>query len=79
MRYPNRYSDWARKYGREPAEVSFIFNWMLDFVYERHGHLLETLEHWWLDHAHMEEYARKMTEHGSVLPRCWGYLDGKSR
>ncbi len=76
LRYPNRYCDWTRLYGREPSEASFIFNWMLDFVFTRFGHLLQTLDHWWLQPDKMAEYAKAISDNGCPLPYCFGFLDG---
>jgi hypothetical protein len=63
-------------YGREPNEASFIYNWMIDFVYERHGHLLQTLDHFWLQQQNIADFAEALKQSGSTLPRCWGFLDG---
>jgi hypothetical protein len=76
LRYPNRYSDWVRLYGRGPAEGSLIFNWMLNFIYDKFGHLLQSLNLWWLDQNHLANYATAITNEGSPLPNCWGFLDG---
>ena len=77
--YPCRYPGMITQFGRSPQELSLIANKVMDEIYEKHGHLLTTLDplhHPWLTRQRLREMADAVCAKGAALPNCWGFVDG---
>ncbi|XP_062571196.1 uncharacterized protein LOC134233231 [Saccostrea cucullata] len=79
LAYPNRLQDLSHIFGRSTAELSYIFNTVLNFIDTRHGHRIERLNHPWLSHAKLDEMATAISNCGAPLSNCWGFIDGTVR
>jgi AraC-like DNA-binding protein len=78
LAYPARLDDLARQFGRTKDELSRIFNTTVKLLYERYGHLLQ----WDKDRLtprKLKEYADAISNKGSPLKRCVGFVDGTVR
>lgn len=73
LAYPNRWSDLVPVFGRTVSELSLIFNKIMDDIYDRFHHLLDSLDLVWLD---PEAFAEAVHGKGAPLTRCWGFIDG---
>ena len=78
LAYPNRLEDLEDIFGQGVSELSVITNLVLDFLYEKWHHLLDTLPAAWLTDARLEEGAEAVLRH-CPLPQVWGFIDGKVR
>ena len=63
-------------FGRSLHELCLINNAFLNFMYNRWGHLLQTLNQPWLSPLNLELYAEKVRSKGAALDNCWGFIDG---
>ncbi len=79
LAYPNRYTDIKGTLHRSKTQLSIIFNWMLDFIYDNFYHLLTSLDLCWLTAEDFERFADAVHEKGSPLLNCWGFIDGTVR
>lgn len=79
LAYPNRLVDIKHIFRRQKGELSKVFNWMLNHVNEKFGHLLSTLNLCWLRVEDMVNFARAIQAKGSPLPNVWGFIDGTFR
>ena len=57
LAYPNRLEDIENIFGRGVSELSVIINLVLDFLYSKWHHLLDTLPVAWLTNARLHEGA----------------------
>ena len=78
LAYPNRLVYIEKVFGRGVSELSVIVSHMLDFIYQRWHHLLDTLPVAWLTAQRLQEGA------AAVFSRCplnhvWGFVDGTAR
>ena len=48
----------------------------MDDIFNRHKHLLESLNLVWLD---LDRFADAIHAKGAPLDRCWGFIDGTVR
>lgn len=79
LSYPNRFYDLTFMFRRSEAELSFICKEVLQFIYNRHGHLLHNLNRRWLRKHDLEKYAAAISNKGAPLMNCWGFIDGTIR
>lgn len=79
LAYPNRLQDLSCVFGRSTAEISYIFNTVLDLIDSIHGHKLENLHQPWLSHAKLDEMVAAVNQCGAPLANCWGFIDGTVR
>ena len=49
LAYPNRWCDLVALFGRSETEMSLIFKEIIGIIYQRFNHILEDLNHLWLD------------------------------
>ena len=66
-------------FDRSVPDLSLISNHMLDFMYNTHGHLLQDFNQTWLSPQQLEQYAVAISDKGSPLEHCWGFIDGTVR
>ena len=79
LSYPNRLHDLVNVFGRPAYELSYIFNGLVDFVYYEHSHLLTNLNQTWLQENDLRTFATAISNAGSPLNDCWGFIDGTVR
>jgi len=77
LTYPNRLGDICHLFGRSKTQLSFIINYMFNFIEVKFGHLMETLDLFWLSPTHLEQFAESICRKGSPLDNCVGFIDGK--
>ena len=53
----------------------FLFQ-IVDRLYDRYRHLLESLDLVWLD---LEFFSEAIHTKGAPLTQCWGFIDGTAR
>lgn len=64
MAYPSRWIDLADLLGRDVTQLSRIYNAMVDWLYSKHCHRLESLDQPWLAREDVERYARAVYRRG---------------
>lgn len=74
--YPARWCDLVPFFGRSGSELSLIFNTIMDDLYDRFQHLLDSLDLVWLD---PEFFSQVINNKGAPLNQCWGFIDGTAR
>ena len=74
--YPNRLRDLMPIFGRPESCLSIIFNSVVKHVYEHFSHLITNLNHPWLSHDKLLDYASVVHNSGAPVTRCWGFIDG---
>ena len=75
LTYPCRYSDLIPRFGRPVPELSMIYNVVLDYIYNTHGHGLSQWNHTILDPVSLERYAEAVYDKGAALDYCIGFID----
>ena len=76
LAYPCRLEDLEPVLGRTKVEISYIFNHVIDYLYNTHNHLLSDLSRDWLSYEHLRNYAE--ADRNAPLENCWGFIDGRS-
>ena len=56
-----------------------IFNTVLDHIYDEHSHRILQWNPTLLSHQKLQEYADTITDKGSALDNCFGFIDGTVR
>ena len=84
LTYPCRYSDLIPRFGRPVPELSMIYNIVLDYIYNTHGHRISQWNHSILDPVILdpvilERYAEAVYDKGAALDNCIGFIDGTVR
>ena len=59
-----------------PSFIKTSFLEIVDDIYDRFGHLLDSLDLSWLDPA---LFAELIHNKGALLEQCWGFIDGTPR
>ena len=54
-------------------------NVVMNFIYQRRGHLLSDFQQQWLSPVHLKEYDVAIHAKGAALENCWGFIDGTVR
>ncbi|KAG1849650.1 hypothetical protein DFJ58DRAFT_611020, partial [Suillus subalutaceus] len=63
------------KFDRSAAGISEIVNWVIIFIDEKWGHLLDFDQEHLLSRPNLEKYARAVHESGAPLTGIWGFID----
>lgn len=79
LSYPNRYVDLKQMFRREVPELSMICTWMIEYLNRNFGHLLTSLDLYWLTLGDLRKYSKAVSDKGSPLPDIWGFIDGTFR
>ena len=79
MAYPCRYSDMIPHFPRPVSVLSLITNQTLDFIYQNHSHLITDWNHDLLSPQSLQSYADSISNQGSPLTNCLGFIDGTVR
>ena len=67
------------RFGRPVPELCIINNHMLNFIYDRWGFLLTSMNQPWLSPDNLQMFANTFYQRGSPLENCWGFVDGTVR
>ena len=68
--YPCRYSDMISRFERPVPELFLVGNHVMNFVYDRWGHLHKTLNQQCLVHVNLQLFADTIHASGSPLDNC---------
>ena len=79
LSFPCRYFDMVSEFGRTVPQMCMVFLEAIDFVYERWGHLLHSMNQQWLSPPELQKYADAISHKGAGLGNCWGLVDGTVR
>ena len=60
-------------------ELSVIFNLVIEYLYDRYGHLLQDLNQTWSSAENLRLLADAVHAKGAPLQNCWGVIDGTAR
>lgn len=77
--YPCRYGDLIPRFARPVPELSIIINHIMDLIYNRWHHLIDTFNHRLLSPVNLQVYAQVIANNGAPLENCWGFVDGTVR
>lgn len=77
--YPCRYLDMISRFGRSVPELCIITNHTMNFIFDRWGFLLSSMNQQWLSSANLQLFADIVSEKGAPLENCWGFVDGTVR
>lgn len=78
LAYPNCLEDLESIFGRGVAELSIIFNLVLEILYTKWHHLLDSLPVAWLTSFCLGKGADAVHKL-YPLPYVWGFIDGTAR
>ena len=56
-----------------------IYNIVLDYIYNTHGHRISQWNHTILDPVNLERYAEAVYDKSAALDNCIGFIDGTVR
>ena len=56
-----------------------IYNIVLDYIYNAHGHRISQWNHTILDPVSLERYAEAVYDKSAALDNCIGFIDGTVR
>ena len=76
LAYPCRFNDMIHRFGRAVPELSMITNTVEEFIYQNHHHWVTRWNENLLSPVKLQEYADAVTEKGSPLRNCFGFIDG---
>ncbi|GAU90075.1 hypothetical protein RvY_02547 [Ramazzottius varieornatus] len=79
MAYPSRWIDLADLLRLDVTQLSRIYNTLVDWLYSKHCHRLESLDQPWLAREDVEHYARAVYRRGGRYDNCWAFVDGTAR
>ena len=77
--YPCRYLDMISCLGKPVPELCLVSNHVINFVYDRWGHLLKTMNQQWLAPVNLQLFTDTVYASGSQLHNCWGFINGTVR
>ena len=77
--YSCRYSDMISRFERTMPELFLVSNHVMNFVYDRPGHLLKATSQHWLAPVNLQLFANKIHATGLPLDNCWTFIDGTVR
>ena len=77
--YPCRYSDMVPRFARPVPVMSMVTNEMLDYIYTVHSHRIINWNPAVLNPQALQTYAQVISQRGSPLQNCFGFVDGTVR
>ena len=77
--YPCRFSDMIQRFPRPVSALSLIANEVIDFIYEKHCHLITEWNRDVLGSVALQQNAESISRKGSPLFNCFGFIDGMVR
>ena len=79
LSYPCRFSDMIPTFGFSVPELCMIFNTVVEFLYNEHGHLVSRWNEALLSPFNLQRYAVSIAGKGAPLKNCFGFVDGTVR
>lgn len=79
LAYPNRYVDLCPLFPWTERELCLLFSTGLDFLYDRWGGKLRSLNQPWLSLGKLQQFCAAIHARGAPLQNCWGFIDGTVR
>ena len=76
LAYPCRYSDMISRFPRPVPVLSMITTTVMDYVYQQHHRRISDWNRFLLEPRKLEQYAMAISEKGSALDNCFGFIDG---
>ena len=64
------------RFGRNPTELCFIFNSVVNLIYENHHHGLRSWDQFFLQPVQLHRYAEIVHQQGAPLSHCLSFIDG---
>ena len=77
--YPSRYVDLIPHFAQPIPKLCMQAHFIQNHIYDNFGHLLSNLDQPWLAPQKLEAFAAAISEKGSPLTNCWGFVDGTVR
>ena len=77
--YPCRFSNMIQRFPRPVSALSLIANEVIDFIYDKHCHLITEWNRDVLGSDALQQYAETVSRKGSPLNNCFGFIDGMVR
>ena len=77
--YPCRFSNMIQRFPRPVSDLSLIANEVIDFIYDKHRHLITEWNRDVLGSDALQQYAETVSRKGSPLNNCFGFIDGMVR
>ncbi|XP_028395743.1 uncharacterized protein LOC114519770 [Dendronephthya gigantea] len=79
LTYPCRYSDMISTFGISVPELCMVYNTVIDYIFNEHGHLISQWNHTLLSPQNLQRYADSIAARGAALQNCFGFVDGTVR
>ena len=79
LTYPCRYSDMIPTFGVSVPELCMIYNTVIDYIFNEHGHLISHWNYTLLNPESLQRYADSIAAKGAALQNCFGFVDGTVR
>ena len=79
LSYPCRFSDMIPTFGLSAPELCMIYNSVVDYVFNEHGHLITRWNEALLSPENLQRYADSIAGKGAPLQNCFGFVDGTVR
>ena len=79
LTYPCRYSDMIPTFGVSVPELCMIYNTVINYIFNEHGHLISHWNHTLLSPENLPRYADSIAAKGAALQNCFGFVDGTVR
>ena len=79
LTYPYRYSDMIPAFGISVPELCMIYDTVVDYIFNEHGHLIGRWNHTLLSSENLQRYADSIAAKGAALQNCFGFVDGTVR
>ena len=77
--YPWQYSDMIPTFGVSVPELCMIYNTVVDYIFNEHGHLITQWNDTLLSPGNLQRYANSIAAKGAALQNCFGFVDGTVR
>ena len=76
LTYPCRYSDMIPTFGVSVPELCMIYNTVIDYIFNEHGHLISHCNPTLLSPENLQLYADSIAAKGAALQNCFGFVNG---
>lgn len=71
-----RYADLMQFFPRGRSVLCEAFNYMIEFIITRKGHVLEDINAQWLSNERIRDLCKDVCLKGSPYKHCFGFVDG---
>ena len=76
---PCRYSDMIPTFRVPVRELCMIYNSVINYIFNEHGHLISHSNHTLLSPENLQRCANSIAAKGAALQNCFGFVDGTVR